>query len=62
VLNLTPAASVDEIKRGYRRLMNQHHPDKLVARGMPEEMMKLAAEKTHEIKSAYEQIRRQRGF
>ena len=62
VLNLTPAASIDEIKKGYRRLMNQHHPDKLVARGMPEEMMKLAAQKTHEIKSAYEQIRRQRGF
>jgi DnaJ like chaperone protein len=43
-------------------MMNQHHPDKLVAKGLPEEMMKLASQKTHELKTAYEQIRRQRGF
>jgi len=41
-------------------LMNQHHPDKLVARGMPEEMIKLATEKTQEIKAAYETIRKAR--
>ena len=57
VLNVAPDASDDEIKRAYRRLMNQHHPDKLVAKGLPEEMMKLATEKTHEIRQAYEQIR-----
>ena len=42
--------------------MNQHHPDKLVSRGLPEEMIKLANEKTQEIKAAYEQIKKQRGF
>lgn len=62
LLNLSPDAGVDEIKKSYRRMMNQHHPDKLVAKGLPEEMMKLASHKTHEIKTAYEQIRRQRGF
>jgi len=36
--------------------MNQHHPDKLVSKGMPEEMVKIATEKTQEIKSAYELI------
>ncbi|KAF0191578.1 MAG: DnaJ-like protein DjlA [Gammaproteobacteria bacterium] len=62
LLNVAPEAEIDDIKRSYRRMMNQHHPDKLVAKGLPEEMMKLASHKTHEIKTAYEQIRRQRGF
>ncbi|MCI0400384.1 MAG: co-chaperone DjlA [Gammaproteobacteria bacterium] len=62
ILNVTAQASVDEIKRAYRRLLSQHHPDKLVAKGLPEEMMKLATQKTHEIRQAYEQIREARGF
>jgi DnaJ like chaperone protein len=41
--------------------MNQHHPDKLVAKGLPEEMIKLATEKTQEIKEAYELIKNTRG-
>ena len=49
-----------EIKKAYRRLMNQHHPDKLVSRGMPEEMVKLATEKTQEIRKAYELIKSSR--
>lgn len=60
VLGVSRDASDTEVKKAYRRLMNQHHPDKLVARGLPEEMMKMATEKTQEIKSAYEQIRRSR--
>ncbi len=62
VLNVAPDAGDAEVKRSYRRLMSQHHPDKLVAKGLPEEMMKLAAQKTHEIRQAYEQIRAARGF
>jgi DnaJ like chaperone protein len=49
------------VRQAYRRLMNQHHPDKLVAKGMPEEMIKLATEKTQEIKAAYETIKKVRG-
>lgn len=60
VLGVNRDASDTEVKRAYRRLMNQHHPDKLVAKGLPEEMMKMATEKTQEIKSAYEQIRQSR--
>lgn len=56
VLNIKPDASKSEIKTAYRRQMNQHHPDKLVSRGMPEEMVKMATEKTQEIKAAYELI------
>ena len=60
VLGLTPKASDEEVKRAYRRLLSQHHPDKLVSKGLPEEMMKLASEKTHEIRQAYELITKAR--
>lgn len=62
ILNIDAKAGDAEVKRAYRRLMNQHHPDKLVAKGLPAEMMKLAEEKTHEIRAAYERIREARGF
>ncbi len=61
VLGVSRDISDAELKKTYRRLMSQHHPDKLVAKGMPEEMIKLANEKTGEIKSAYEQIKQSRG-
>ncbi|MEL6710109.1 MAG: co-chaperone DjlA [Pseudomonadota bacterium] len=62
LLGIAPQASAAEIKRAYRRLLSQHHPDKLVSKGLPEEMMQVAARKTHEIKQAYEVIRRERNF
>ena len=61
ILGVTAEASADEIKKAYRRLMSQHHPDKLVSKGLPEEMIRLATDKTADIKSAYEQIRSARG-
>jgi len=61
VLGVSANASDDEVKKAYRRQMNQHHPDKLVSKGLPEEMMKIATEKTREIKAAYELIKRSRG-
>lgn len=62
ILNIEEAATNAEVKRSYRRLTSQHHPDKLEAKGLPKEMMKLAEEKTHEIRTAYERIREERGF
>jgi len=62
ILNISREVSDNEVKRAYRRQTSQHHPDKLVAKGLPEEMMKIAAEKTHEIRQAYEQIKAARGF
>lgn len=61
VLELEPSASDDELKRAYRRLMSRNHPDKLVSKGLPEEMIQLATEKTQQIKQAYETIREARG-
>lgn len=60
VLGVGKDAADDEIKKAYRRLMNQHHPDKLVAKGLPQEMMEMATKKTMEIKEAYELIRKSR--
>lgn len=60
ILGVSPDSSDADVKKAYRRLMNQHHPDKLVSKGLPEEMIKLATEKTQEIKQAYELIKKQR--
>lgn len=49
-----------EIKRAYKRLMAQHHPDKLIAKGLPPEMMEVAKQKTQDIQAAYEIIKQAR--
>ena len=49
-----------EVKRAYRRMMSRYHPDKLVSKGLPDEMIKMATEKTKEIKAAYEMIKESR--
>lgn len=51
-----------ELKRAYRRRMSEHHPDKLIARGVPEEMVKLGTERAQEIRAAYDLIRQERGI
>lgn len=61
VLGVTASATDVEVKRAYRRLMSQHHPDKLVSKGLPEEMLKLATEKTQNIKAAYDRVCAARG-
>lgn len=62
VLGIAPGASDAEAKLAYRRLMNQHHPDKLRARGMPESMIPVAEEKTREIRAAWDVVRAARGL
>lgn len=62
IVGVDKSASDAEVKKAYRRLMSQHHPDKLVAKGLPEEMIKDATEKTQQIKDAYEQIKESRGL
>ena len=61
-LGVSPQASDAEIKKTYRRLMAQHHPDKLVAKGLPEEMIRLAQEKVQVINVAYDAIKQARGI
>lgn len=56
-LGVTPDASAAEVKRAYRKLMSQNHPDKLAARGLPESMRPVAEERSREINSAYDLIK-----
>ncbi len=58
ILGVEKGSSEAEIKKAYRRLMSQHHPDKLVAKGLPDEMIQLATEKTQEIRKAYDLIKK----
>lgn len=62
VLGVTREATDAEVTKAYRRLMNQNHPDKLVARGLPESMMKVAEEKTRQVRAAYEVVREARAM
>jgi len=62
VLGIQPSASDEAVKKAYRRQMNENHPDKLVARGLPESMQDLAKEKTQRIREAYETICEHRGL
>lgn len=62
ILELSPNANKQETKRAYRRLISRNHPDKLIAQGLPEEMIKIANDKTQKITKAYEQICTYKGW
>jgi len=55
-LGVCESNSDSEIKKAYRKLISQNHPDKLIGQGMPADMVKLATERTQEIQTAYELI------
>ena len=62
VLEISATATDAEVTRAYRRQMSRHHPDKLVANGLPESMMEVAKERTQQIREAYETICEHRGI
>jgi DnaJ like chaperone protein len=62
VLGVEPSANDSEVKQAYRKLMNEHHPDKLAAKGLPEAMRQVATQKTQQIQKAYNLIRDARGL
>jgi DnaJ like chaperone protein len=61
-LEINANISDAEVTKAYRRQMSRHHPDKLVANGLPESMAQMAKEKTQRIQEAYEGIRAARGM
>ena len=62
VLGITPQIANDDLKAHYRRLVADNHPDKLIARGTPEEFIAIATEKVAAINDAYGEIARERGM
>ena len=60
VLGIERSANERDIKRAYRKLMSQHHPDKLG--DVPEELKRRAEERAREINAAYERVKAERGF
>jgi len=61
-LGISKDATDKEVKRAYRKLMSQNHPDKLIAQGVPEDMIQLATQKSQDIQNAYELIKKSRGL
>lgn len=61
-LGLSKDASDQEIKRAYRKLVSQYHPDRLVSQGLPEEMMETAKNRVRDINLAYDRIKAARGI
>lgn len=61
-LGVTSDAGDGEVKQAYRRLMNQHHPDKLASRQLPDEELRIAEERTRRIREAYDLVRTSRGM
>lgn len=59
-LGVSPDATDSEVKRAYRKLMAENHPDKLAAKGLPDGMRQLAEERAREINVAYDLIRKAR--
>lgn len=62
VLGLTNDASDEEVKSTYRRLVQEYHPDRIVAQGMPEEFVEYATQRFQEIQTAWDQIKKERGM
>ena len=60
VLGIAQSVSDTVLKKAYRKLMSQHHPDKLIAQGVPAEMLEVAKTRTQEIQAAYELIKQKR--
>ncbi len=59
-LGVEATASDRDIKKAYRKLMSEYHPDKLMGQGLPEDMVKVATERAQEVQTAYDLIKKSR--
>ena len=62
ILGVPHESSDDELKRCYRKLIREHHPDTLIAQGMPQEFVDVANEKLAVINDAYDRVAKERGL
>ncbi|MBY0563634.1 MAG: molecular chaperone DjiA [Hyphomonadaceae bacterium] len=59
ILGLLPGADMEEVRRAWRRLAAENHPDRMVQRGAPPEFVDIARDKTAAINAAYARIRQE---
>ncbi|MDD2784544.1 MAG: DnaJ domain-containing protein [Sulfuricurvum sp.] len=62
LLGLSSDATNDAVKKAYRSLVREYHPDIIKAQGASDEYLKEATEKVQEINAAYEMIKKSRGI
>lgn len=62
VLGITPAATDEQVRQAWRKLMRENHPDGLAARGVPPEFVERATRKVAEINAAWDRVKRMRGL
>lgn len=62
ILGCDPRDSNEQIKKHYRKLVSDYHPDKIASKGLPGEFTKFANDKFREIQEAYEEIKKERGI
>ncbi|WP_406682084.1 TerB family tellurite resistance protein [Rhodobium gokarnense] len=62
ILDIDRSASEEELRRHYRRLVNETHPDRLIARGVPEEFVTIANDRLAAVNDAWTRIRQERGI
>lgn len=62
ILGVTPSTDPKAIKKSYRKLMSEHHPDKLVSKGLPRQALEMAKQKAQDIQAAWELVKRERGL
>lgn len=60
VLGCNSDVSDLQLKRAYRKLMSQHHPDKLMSQGVPTAMLEVAKQRSQDIQAAYELVKQHR--
>ena len=62
ILGCSGTDSYDQIKKQYRKLVLEYHPDKIASKGLPDEFIKFANDKFREIQGAYEVIKKEKGI
>lgn len=59
VLGVTRGMHLDEVRAAWRRLVREHHPDRMIARGVPDEALKLGQARMAAINRAWDEIARE---